>query len=141
MGRRRFWGQILLVFAVCTALAFACKSKRGGGCSDGPKFETLALPATFHVYKSEEYVGAVTVPAAGDPTFLPKSANAELVREFEAEFSKAAQAESVSVRYETAEDGVHNMCGASVKKGTPEYADAFRRHIWDRYYEVKDRAP
>ncbi len=129
-----------LLLGASLAFPVACKDEKGG-CSDPPTFAKLVLPATFHVYKSETYLGAVTVPVSGDPTFSPASAPPDEVKSFREDFDKAIHSESVSVKYERASKSTHYMCGATVKKGTPEYADALRSHFFGRYYEVKDRAP
>lgn len=124
----------------CLALPVACKSQ-DKGCAEGPAFAKLALPATLHVYKADTYLGAVTVPASGDPSFSAAPAPKDKLDEFRADFSRAIGSDSVSVKYETMSGDTHYMCGASVKKGTPEYADALRAHFFGQYYEVKDRAP
>jgi hypothetical protein len=133
--------SIALILGVGLGFPIACKGKAAGGCSDPPAFERLALPATLHIYKSETYLGAVTVPASGDPTFAAAPAPAQQLKGFREDFAKAIGGDSVSVKYETASRDTHYMCGTSVKKGTPEYADALRAHFYGRYYEVKDRAP
>ncbi|MBK7580773.1 MAG: hypothetical protein IPI67_11260 [Myxococcales bacterium] len=131
----------VLFLAVGLALPTACKKDKGG-CADGPNFAKLALPATLHIYRSGSYLGAITVPAVGAPTFAAAAgAPEDRLKAFHEDFDPLVSSDKVSVKYETASGDTHYMCGATVNKGTPEYADALRAHFFGKYYEVQDRAP
>jgi hypothetical protein len=132
---------ITLLLLLALPLSMACE-KPGHPCADGPQLEALTLPATFHVSRNHTWLGAVLIGVDAKPTFQPApGAPAEELKRFQEDFDEGTKGEDVSVKFETMRGDTHYMCGATFKKGTPEYPAAFKRYLYDQYYDITDAAP
>jgi len=111
-------------------------------CDNPPSFEALELPATFHVYRSNHYLGVLTIPETGEPSFKAvKEAPTDELKTFQLVFDSAVNDDSIAVRYGGTRGKARITCGIEVKKGAPEYSAAFVHHLDSGYTDLRDTPP
>ena len=111
-------------------------------CSNPPSFEALELPATFHVYRSDHYLGALTIPETGKPSFeAVEGAPADELETFQLVFDSTIEDDSITVKYGGVRGDTRVTCGVEVKKDAPEYPAALRSYLDSGYTDLRDTPP
>lgn len=113
-----------------------------GPCSNPPSLEALELPATYHVYRSNHYLGVLTIPKTGKPIFeAVEEAPTDELETFQMVFDGAVDDDSITVKYGAVRGHTRHTCGIEVKKDAPEYPAALRYHLDSGYTELRDTPP
>jgi hypothetical protein len=111
-------------------------------CDNPPGFEALELPATLHVYRNDYYLGALTIPETGEPSFeAVEDAPADELETFQLVFDSTIKDDSITVKYGGVRGQTRVTCGVEVKKDTPEYPAALKSYLDSGYTDLRDTPP
>lgn len=124
------------------ALVFSGCKEKAHPCSKPPGFDKLPTPAEIFISKDGAFVGVVTIGADHVARFShSEKASEEHLTRFREDFAAAIEGDSVGVRFHRSDGDGRYSCGASVKKGDPDYPGALKWHLRDEYWSVSDKAP
>lgn len=133
---------VMLAAGVCLMWAACDKGgKKEYESCQTPSLEIHRLPVTFELEKDDRKVGYITVSADQALSFVAApGADEERVSDVRTVVEKLSASDSAMFSFSDwdPDSETHYTCGGEIKRGTPQYPEAVKAHLYsDEYFNVE----
>ncbi len=127
--------KLLALFLVCAAVGTLGCEEPHVPCSK--TLETMPLPVTFNISREEVILGQLTVNKDGSLQLDASSTAAPAaVSTLQEAVKRMSETPTLSFTYNERTKDARYSCGGEVARGTPQFADGVRWHLYSSFYEV-----